>query len=222
MAKKIPKRFGILLKSLREEWPLTQEGLVKKIRENPGYKDRYSKSTISKWENNRVLPDYETVEVLQDIFELKEQELPKAAGYVLPENDKISGELFKDIKKLADELSLLIYVPTVIPVSDSLSKKILPNGEITGPQQNAVSYFSEYLESRPFKQALYDQFICLLSSEIFKLSLEKWKQKTNYYYEIVGTTTDVEEVKKAYKDAKESAKQALSELAKAVEALRWD
>jgi len=216
------EKFGKLLKFYREFWSLTQEELVKRIRETGNFGERYSKSSISKWESGKVIPKYETIEVLEDIFDLKEQELLKAAGYVLPEIDKKSGELFDDIVKLAGELRSLIYVPTVIPVSDSLSKKILPNGDTKKEYQTVCSYFEEYLASHPFTQAPYNRFISLPTSEKFRLDLEKWKQKTNHYYEIVGTTTDVEEVKKAYNDAKEAMNQALAELAEAVEALRWD
>ncbi len=72
-------KLGDLLRKLREEAGLTQEGLVKEIR-RWGY-EKYSKSDVSKWEHGRTKPEKAVIETLEDIFDSPKGLLLKAAGY---------------------------------------------------------------------------------------------------------------------------------------------
>jgi transcriptional regulator with XRE-family HTH domain len=71
--------FGKLLRQLRENLALTQDGL-KDLLKGQNYEIK-SKGTISKWENGNSRPSEGIVEILEDVFGATRGTLLRPAGY---------------------------------------------------------------------------------------------------------------------------------------------
>jgi transcriptional regulator with XRE-family HTH domain len=74
-------KLGKILRQLREDNGLSQEGLGNELGEKA---DKYfNKSTISRWENGSRKPDIETIKDLEEILGAHSGILLKAAGYLV-------------------------------------------------------------------------------------------------------------------------------------------
>ncbi len=71
--------FGVLLKKHRKKARLSQNQIVKRLRE-ARYEGRYSESDVSKWEHGRIPPE-DVVEELEEILCAPKGLLLKAAGF---------------------------------------------------------------------------------------------------------------------------------------------
>lgn len=71
--------FGRLLRQLRRELVLTQDGVRSELNRQGCH--IVSKGTISKWENGDSRPDEDTVEALEGVLEVKKGTLLRPAGY---------------------------------------------------------------------------------------------------------------------------------------------
>jgi len=221
----VPIQFGRIIKQYRESYGWTLEQLVTQIKKQPGYEDRYSKATVSKWESSNIRPPAEVVEILADIFSIPRGRLLEAAGYPYSEDyekaPQIDTSLLSDIKELAAVIKSLVIVPEIIPVPEAIAHKIIPSEPLQATQ-TAAENFEEYFNSFPEKQALLNHFIELPISRNFKSALKQWKQGVNDYYALSGTTTDGKVIAQARQDAKVSARTAITTLFEAVEDFRWN
>jgi len=78
---KVKRKFGELLRQLRNERRLSQKRLVEEIHKQ-GY-GKYGAADVSKWEHERYTPPEDVVELLEeDIFHLPKGLLLEAAGYL--------------------------------------------------------------------------------------------------------------------------------------------
>lgn len=102
--------FGDLLKKLRSERKLSIEQFVKEI--NSKYNSSFSKSMVSRWENNLTDPKMEAVRIIADFFNVKLDDLlenriepatNEADEFEAFINDPGNGLFFKELLEAPEE-----------------------------------------------------------------------------------------------------------------------
>ena len=91
--------IGTQIKQLREKNNLTQEAFAEKI--------YVSRQAVSKWENNRGIPDIENIIMISEIFDISLDELIKG-------NEKIKDKIIVDKASKKWHVLVIIYLVSII------------------------------------------------------------------------------------------------------------
>ena len=151
----------------------------------------------------------------------------------------VPGGLFSEIRKLAQRLEQLTYVPeprrAFLPDSHQAETNIV-DAVIKGRSESFYSTMilgmrtpwwcaTGPVEVRRHltweQQALLDRFIGLPSSQRFKAALATWEKKVNTYIQLKRFNTNAEEIQAAYFEAHAAMIAVNSELWAAIEIFRW-
>jgi excisionase family DNA binding protein len=148
----------------------------------------------------------------------------------------ISEKLILDITKLAERIEWLIYTPEpkiklldYSSVSDKTKDLVNQLSTITSLLNTGMrtlwwctnANISVYLSLSRQSEALFNRFLGLTSSHKFQEALSNWKLKADIYLKFVRSSGEVNEIKTAYREAKQTETVEHKELWEAVESLRW-
>lgn len=95
--------FGEVLNRLRTERKLNMDQLVKEI--NTKYGTAYSKSMVSRWENNITDPKMESVRILADYFDVSIDEFLELDQPVTEKKSQEAIDVANEIQKIINDLN---------------------------------------------------------------------------------------------------------------------
>lgn len=136
--------FGRLLKEYRKSNKLSQEKLLKRLRDH-GYELR-SKSTVSRWEHGLRRPKDDVVEELEDILGVSGKRLLRAARYRIetePDDEIIIGLIGSELKK-KEHSDQLTDIASMLLANGLDTLRLAKPTENQKDDPNWIEYFEKY------------------------------------------------------------------------------